>query len=77
MIVSILEIKFNENFDFYQPVKGLINKRKRISILYRDFIKSTIIDTKLEASILFQNEENRGYSGTYTGPDLILTDYIL
>ena len=77
IIVNILEIKFSENFGFYQSVKGLINKRKRVSILYRDFIKFTIINTKSEVSILFRNKENRGSSRAYIRPDLILIDYIL
>jgi hypothetical protein len=76
-IVSILEIKLGENFGSHQPVKGLINEGKRVSILYRDFVKSTIIDTKSEASILLRNEENRGHNGAYTGPDPMLADYIL
>ena len=77
IIVNILEIKLSENFGSYQPVKGLINKGKRVSILYRDFIKSTIIDIKSKASILLRNEENRGSNGAYTGPDPMLADYIL
>ena len=76
-IISIFEIKLSENFGSHQPVKGLINKGKRVSILYRDFIKSTIINTKSEASILLRNKENRDYNRVYTRPDLILIDYIL
>ena len=77
IIVSILEIKFSENFDSHQPVKSLINEGKRVSILYRDFVKSTIIDTKSEASILLRNKENRGPNGACTGPDPILVNCIL
>jgi hypothetical protein len=76
-MVSILEIKLGENFGSHQPVKGLINEGKRVSILYRDFVKSTIIDAKSEASILLRNEENRGPSGACTGPDPTLADCIL
>jgi len=77
IIISILEIKLSENFSSHQPVKGLINKGKRISILYCDFVKSTIINTKSEASILLRNKENRGHSGAYTRPNPILVDCIL
>ena len=77
IIISILEIKLSENFSSHQPVKGLINKGKRILILYCDFIKSIIINIKSKASILLRNKENRGPNGAYTRPDLILIDYIL
>ena len=77
IIINILKIKFSENFGSHQSVKSLINKGKRISILYYDFIKSTIINIKSKASILLRNEENRDCNKTYTGSNLILIDYIL
>jgi hypothetical protein len=52
MIISIFKIKLNENFHSYQLVKGLINKGKRVSIFYHDFVKSMIINIKLKAIIL-------------------------
>ena len=77
IIVNILEIKFNKNFGFYQSIKSLINKGKRILILYYNFIKSIIIDIKSEASILLRNKENRDYNGAYIRPDPIFIDCIL
>jgi hypothetical protein len=76
-IISILKIKLNENFRSHQLIKGLINKGKRVSIFYRDFVKSMIIDTKSEATILLWNEEDRGPSRAYIRPDLTLVDRIL
>ena len=48
-----------------------------MSILYRDFVKSTIIDAKSEAFILLRNEENKGFSGACIRPNLTLADCIL
>ena len=45
-MVRILQIKLSKNFGSYQPVKGLINKGKRVSIFNRNFIQATIIDAK-------------------------------
>ena len=45
-MIYILEIQLCEYLSSLEPIKGLIDKRKRIPILNRDFIEATIIDTK-------------------------------
>jgi hypothetical protein len=58
-IICILEIQLYKNLGFSEPVKGLINKRKRMPILDRDLIESTIIDIKAQPSILLGNKKNK------------------
>jgi hypothetical protein len=58
-IIYILEIQLYKDLGSLEPVKGLINKRKRILILDRDLIKFTIIDTKAQPSILLGDKKNR------------------
>jgi hypothetical protein len=46
-IIYILKIQLCEYLSSLEPIKGLINKRKQMLILDYNFIKATIIDTKL------------------------------
>jgi hypothetical protein len=47
MMICILEIQLCEYLGSLEPVKGLIDKRKRMPILDRNFIQAMIIDIKL------------------------------
>jgi hypothetical protein len=53
LVISIKEIKFAENLGIIKPVKKLTNQRNRIAILYCDGIKTSVINTKLQGTILF------------------------
>jgi hypothetical protein len=76
-IIYILEIQLCEDLGFSEPVKGLINKRKRMPILDCDLIKSTIIDTKAQPSILLGDKKDRRPCWAFTRPYPTFTKRIL
>jgi hypothetical protein len=47
LIIYILKIQFYKNLGSLEPVKGFINKRKRILILNYNLIKFIIINIKV------------------------------
>jgi len=47
IIIYILKIQLYKYLSSLEPIKGLINKRKRILILNYNFIKAMIINIKL------------------------------
>jgi hypothetical protein len=77
IIVYILEIQLYKYLGPKEPIKGLINKRKRIPILNCNFIKAAIINIKVQPSILLRDEKDRCPYRAFTGPYLILIKRIL
>jgi hypothetical protein len=76
-MVCILEIQLCEYLGSKEPVKGLINKRKRMPILDYNLIEAAIIDTKAQPSILLGDEKDRYPCGAFTGPYPTLTKRVL
>jgi hypothetical protein len=77
IIVYILEIQLYKYLGPKEPVKGLINKRKRIPILDYNLIKAAIIDIKAQPSVLLRDEKDRCPCGAFTGPYLTLIKRVL
>jgi hypothetical protein len=76
-IIYILEIQLCKDLGSSEPVKSLINKRKRMPILDRNLIESIIIDTKVQPSILLGNKKDRRPYWAFTGPYPMFTKRIL
>ena len=76
IIIYILKIQLYKYLSSLEPIKGLINKRKQILILNRDFIKAIIINIKLQPTILLRNKEDRRSYRAYTRPYLTFTKRI-
>jgi hypothetical protein len=53
LVISVKEVKFTKNLSIIKLVKKLTNQRNRIVILYYDGIKTLVINTKSQGTILF------------------------
>jgi hypothetical protein len=51
-VIGVLEIYFSINSSLTGRVEKIRNKRKRVSIFFRDFVESPIINAEAEGTIL-------------------------
>jgi hypothetical protein len=58
LVISIKEIKFAKNLSIIKLVKKLTNQRNKIAILHCDGIKTLVINTKLQGTILFGHKDH-------------------
>jgi hypothetical protein len=77
IMVYILEIQLCKYFSPKEPVKGLINKRKRMPILDYNLIKAAIINIKVQPSVLLRDEKDRCPYGAFIRPYLTLIKCVL
>jgi hypothetical protein len=68
IIVYILKIQLYKYLSPKEPIKGLINKRKRMPILDCNLIKAAIIDIKAQPSVLLGDKKDRCPYGAFTRP---------
>jgi hypothetical protein len=58
LVISIKEVKFTENLGIIKLVKKLTNQRNRIAILHHDGIETSVINIKLQGTILFGHKDH-------------------
>jgi hypothetical protein len=62
-VIGVPEIQFGVNTCLSRCIEEIHDQRKRITILLRDAVQSTVVDTKPETSILLLSEEDRSTMG--------------
>jgi hypothetical protein len=70
LVISIKEIKFAENLGIIKLVKKLTNQRNRIAILHYDGIETSVINTKLQGTILFGCKDHWRTCRAYGFPNM-------
>jgi hypothetical protein len=69
-VISIKEIKFTENLGIIKLVKKLTNQRNKIAILHYDGIKTLVINTKSQGTILFGRKDHWHTCRAHGFPDI-------
>src|SRR6185369_17822951 len=58
-VVGVSEVEGCVDSSFSGSLEKVGNQRKRIAILFRDLIETSVIDTKTKGSIFLADEEDR------------------
>ena len=60
MVKSGNNIKLSIDFNLTKPLKSLIYKQYRVSVLYYNSVKSSIVNIELDTSSWLLSKKNRG-----------------
>jgi hypothetical protein len=62
-VVSAAEVDLGEGLGASEAIEGFRNEREGVAVFYGDAVEASVVDTEVEGSVLFFDEQDRGATG--------------